>query len=149
MEYTRRNILGLAENSDPGNVCGTVVQRVTADFQNPSFRGTSFASNLSASYEHNSENPVYSDTIAQTGFQLQKPLNHKKTQHLYLRYSLSETEITNLLIPDLVPAQRLNVRLSTLSATYSRDTRDNPWTPHAASSRAWRLTLIRRCWAPA
>ena len=126
VEYTRRNILGLAENLTLGIFAGRLLQRVTADFQNPSFRGTSFTSNLSASYEHNSENPVYSDTIAQTGFQLQKPLNHKKTQHLYLRYSLSETTITNLLIPDLVPPNELDVRLSTLSATYSRDTRDNP-----------------------
>ncbi len=46
--------------------------------------------------------------------------------HLLLRYSFSETQITNLLIPDLVPPNELNVRLSTLSATYSRDTRDNP-----------------------
>lgn len=126
VEYTRRNILGLAENLTLGTFAGRLVQRVSANFQDPSFRGTSFTSDLNASYEHNSENPVYSDTIAQTGFQLQKPLDHKKTQHLFLRYSLSETEITNLLIPDLVPPNERDVRLSTLSATYSRDTRDNP-----------------------
>jgi len=126
VEYTRRNILGLAENLTLGTFAGRLLQRVTANFQNPSFHGTSFTSDLSASFEHNSENPIYSDTIEQTGFQLQKPLNHKKTQHLFLRYNFSETGITNLLIPDLVPASDLNVRLSTLSATYSRDTRDNP-----------------------
>ena len=92
VEYTRRNILGLAETLTLGTLAGRLLQRVTANFQNPSFRGTSFASDLNASFEHNSENPIYSDTIAQTGFQLQKPLNHKKTQHLYLRYSLSETQ---------------------------------------------------------
>jgi outer membrane protein assembly factor BamA len=125
VEYTRRNIWGMAESLTLGTLAGRLVQRVSANFQNPSFRGTSFASNLSASYEHNSENPIYADEIEQSGFQLQKPLNHKKTLHLLLRYTFSETQITNLLIPDLVPSSDLSVRLSTLSATYSRDTRDN------------------------
>jgi outer membrane protein assembly factor BamA len=125
VEYTRRNLFGLAESLSFGALAGRLVQKVTADFQNPSFRGTSFSSDLNASFIHNTENPIYSDEIEQSGFQLQKPLNHKKTLHLLLRYSFSETQITNLLIPDLVPASDLNVRLSTLSATYSRDTRDN------------------------
>lgn len=125
VEYTRRNIFGLAESLTLGTLDGRLVQRVTANFQNPSFRGTSFASDLNASFEHNSENPIFSDEIEQTGFQLQKPLNRKKTLHLLLRYSFSETQLTNLLIPGLVPANQLDVRLSTFSATYSRDTRDN------------------------
>jgi outer membrane protein assembly factor BamA len=125
VEYTRRNILGMAESLTLASLAGRLVQRVTASFQNPSFRGTSFNSNLSASFEHNSENPIYTDKIEQIGFQLGKPLDHKKTQNLYLRYNFSETEISNLLIPELVPTSDLDVRLSTLSATYSRDTRDN------------------------
>ena len=125
VEYTRRNIWGSADSLTLGSLAGRLIQRVTANFQNPSFYGTSFASNLNTSFEHNSENPTYADTIEGVGFQLQKPLNHKKTLHLILRYSFSETQLTNLLIPDLVPANQLNVRLSTLSATYSRDTRDN------------------------
>lgn len=125
VEYTRRNIFGMAESLTLGTLAGRLVQRVTANFLNPSFLGTSFASNLNASFEHNSENPIFSDTIEGVGFQLQKPLNHKKTMHLLLRYSFSETQITNLLIRNLVPPDQQNVRLSTLSATYSRDTRDN------------------------
>ena len=46
--------------------------------------------------------------------------------NLILRYSFSETQITNLLIPELVPQSDLERRLSTVSATYSHDTRDNP-----------------------
>ncbi len=125
VEYTRRNILGMAESLTLGALAGRLVQRGTANFQNPSFRGTSFASNLNASFEHNSENPIFSDTIEGVGFQLQKPLNHKKTMHLLLRYNFSETQITNLLFVNLVPPDQQNVRLSTLSATYSRDTRDS------------------------
>lgn len=125
VEYTKRNIRGRAETLTFGALAGRLVQRVTANYQDPSFRGTSWASDLNASYEHNSQNPVFTDRISQTGFQLQKVLDHKKTQNLYLRYSFSETKITNLIIQDLVPTSDLNVRLSTLSATYSRDTRDN------------------------
>ena len=125
-EYTRRNIFGLAESLTLGTLDGRLLQRASANFQNPSLRGTSFSSDLNVSFEHNSENPVYTDRLELVGFQLQKTLDHKKTQHLYLRYTFSETQITNLLIPDLVPPNDLNVRLSTLSATYSHDTRDNP-----------------------
>jgi outer membrane protein assembly factor BamA len=125
LEYTRRNLFGSAESLTLASLAGRLVQRVSANFQNPSFFGTSFANNLNASFEHNSENPIYSDELEQIGFQLLKPLNHKKTLHLLLRYNFSETQITDLLIPDLVPSNQLNVRLSTLSGTYSRDTRDN------------------------
>ncbi len=125
VEYTRRNMFGLAETLTFGSLAGRLVQRVTANFQNPSFRGTSWTSDLNASFEHNSQNPIYTDRIVQSGLQFQKTLDHKKTQNLYLRYSYSDTQITNLLIPDLVPANDLSVRLSTLSATHSRDTRDN------------------------
>jgi outer membrane protein assembly factor BamA len=126
VEYTRRNIFGLAESLTLATLDGRLLQRVTANFQNPSFLRTSFASNLNASFEHNSENPIYADRIELAGFQLQKPLDHKKKQNLNLRYSYSWTQITNLIIPQLIPnASDLNVRLSTLSATYSHDTRDN------------------------
>jgi outer membrane protein insertion porin family len=131
VEYTRRNILGLAETLTLGTLAGRLVQRVTANFQNPSFRGTSFASNLSASFERNSQNPIFTDRIEQAGFQLQKPLDSKKVQNLFLRYSYSETQITNLIIPQLILSPSdLDVRLSTLSATYSRDTRDNSLDAH-------------------
>ncbi len=126
LQYTRRNISGLAETLTLGTLDGRLLQRVTADFQNPSFRGTSWTSDLNASFEHNSENPVYTDRIEQSGFQLQKPLDSKKIRNVFLRYNYSQTQITNLLIPQLIDPSDLNVRLSTLSATYSRDTRDNP-----------------------
>ncbi len=125
VEYTRKNIFGMGESLSIGALAGRLVQRVTAAFLNPSFRGTSFSSSLNGSFEHNTENPTFSDQIEGVGFQLQKPLNHKKTMHLLLRYNFSETQITNLLIRDLVPPDQQNVRLSTLSATYTRDTRDN------------------------
>ena len=141
-EYTRRNIFGLAETFTIGTLDGRLVQRVTADFQNPSFRGTSFASDLNASFEHNSQNPIYTDRIEQAGFQLQKPLNRKKTQTLFLRYGYSETQITNLLLPDLILNKSdFDVRLSTLSATYSHDTRDNTLDAHRGNYQSVEIDL--------
>ena len=131
VEYTRRNIRGRAETLTLASLAGRLTQRVTANYQDPSFRGTSFASDLNASFEHNSENPIYTDRIEQAGFQLQKPLDSKHVNNLFLRYSFSKTQITNLIIPELIPSPSdLNVRLSTLSATYSRDTRDNSLDAH-------------------
>jgi len=125
-EYTRRNVFGMAESLSLATLDGRLLQRVTASFQDPSFHGTSFTSNLNGSFEHNSENPIFTDRLEQAGFQLQRSLDHKKQQRLYLRYSYSVTQITNLIIPQLIlNSSDLNVRLSTLSATYSRDTRDN------------------------
>jgi outer membrane protein assembly factor BamA len=128
--YTRRNIFGEAETLTLGTIDGRLLQRVNANFQNPSFRGTSWISNLNATFEHNSENPIFTDRIEQIGFQLQKHLDHKHTQTLFARYSFSGTQITNLIIPPgpeglIQNSSDLDVRLSTLSATYIRDTRDN------------------------
>jgi len=131
VEYTRRNVRGLAETLTIGSLAGRLVQRVTTNYQDPHFRGTSFASDTSASFEHNSENPIYTDRIEQAGFQLQKPLDSKKYKNLFLRYSFSDTQITNLIIPDLIPSSSdLKVRLSTLSATLSNDTRDSVLDAH-------------------
>jgi outer membrane protein assembly factor BamA len=126
VEYTRRNILGLAESLTIGSLAGRLTQRVSANFQNPSLWGTSWASDVNASFSHDSSNPIYTDRIALGGFQVQRAVNHNKTEHVYFRYSYSDTEITNLLIPELVPSSDLDVKLSTVAATFSRDTRDKP-----------------------
>jgi outer membrane protein assembly factor BamA len=63
-------------------------------------------------------------------FQLERPLDEKREQNLILRYSLSRQNLTNLTIPELVPPRDRNIRLSTLSAVYIRDARDNALDPH-------------------
>jgi outer membrane protein insertion porin family len=68
--------------------------------------------------------------LGQIGWQLQHPLNPDKTNNIFLRYSFSETGITHLLIPGLIPSQDLHVRLSTFSASFIRDTRDNVLDAH-------------------
>jgi outer membrane protein insertion porin family len=56
-----------------------------------------------------------------------------------LRYSFSETGITRLLIPALVPPEDLHTRLSTLSANFVRDTRDNILDAHKGAYYSYEI----------
>jgi len=47
-----------------------------------------------------------------------------------LRYTLTHTRLTDLVIPELVPEKDLGTRLSTFAVVWLRDTRDNPLDPH-------------------
>jgi outer membrane protein insertion porin family len=125
LEYTRKNVRGKAETITFAGLAARLLQRASVTFQDPHFRSTEWASNLTLSGEHNSENPIFTSRLAEFGFQLQRPLNADKTRNLFLRYSLRQTGLTHLLIPELVPPEDRHVRLSTLSANYIRDTRDN------------------------
>ena len=125
VEYTRKNVRGKAETFTIAALAARLNQRGNISFTDPHFRSSDWASTLNLSGEHNSENPIFSSRLADFSFQLQRALNSDKTQTLFLRYGIKQTGLTHLLIPDLVPAQDQHVRLSTLSAIYTRDTRDN------------------------
>ena len=125
-QYTRSNVRGQGESITIGALAGPLVRRATFNFTDPNFRWTSWSANLSALGENNKENPIFTSRQAQFGYQLQRALDAKKTQNLFLRYSYTETGLANLVIPELVPEQDRHTRLSTLSANYIRDTRDNP-----------------------
>ena len=58
------------------------------------------------------------------------PPRPRKERHLFLRYSFSQTDLTRILIPALVPTDDQHVRLSTLAANLTRDTRDNALDEH-------------------
>lgn len=125
VEYVRRNVRGRAETLTIGALAGRLQQHATFQFTDPYFRGTDWASILDASFAHNSENPIFTSRIFQSGFQLQHALNKDKTQHVFLRYRWRQTGLSRIEIPDLVPLEDRHVRLSTFSASYVRDTRDN------------------------
>ncbi len=125
VEYLRKNIRGRAETLTLSALAGRLDQRGTIDFADPYVRGTDWSSHLALSGEHDSQNPIFTSRLAQFSYQLQRPLNDSKTQNFFLRYSLKQTGLTRLLIPDLIAPEDRHVRLSTLSATYVRDTRDN------------------------
>ena len=80
--------------------------------------------------DYNKQNPLFTSRQVLGTFQLERPLDEKQQQSLILRYSLSRLNLTNLEIPALVPPKDRNTRLSTLSAVYIRDARDNAVDPH-------------------
>jgi translocation and assembly module TamA len=105
-------------------------QRAAAYYIDPNFRWSSWKATTSLSGERNEENPVYSSQQELGSFQLQRDLNKAKTTTLFFRYSFSQTDITRLEIPDLVSEADRHVRLSTLAANLTRDTRDNVLDEH-------------------
>jgi outer membrane protein insertion porin family len=123
--YTRNNVRGKAESITIGALTAPLLRRATAVYTNPTLRWTSWTANFTATGERSRENPIYSARQAQLGFQLQRALDRDKKQNLFLRYTITQTGLTELLIPALVPKEDLHTRLSTLSGTYIHDTRDN------------------------
>ena len=124
IEYTRKDLWGKAETISFTALAGRLDQRGAITYTDPYFRGTNWASSFNVGAEHDAENPIFTSLVGQAGYQLQRALNSDKTTNLFLRYNYSQTDLTDILIPDLVPAEDEHVRLSTLSATYVRDTRD-------------------------
>jgi outer membrane protein insertion porin family len=130
IEYTRKDLWGKAETLSFTALAARLDQRGAITYTDPYFRGTNWSSSFNIGGEHDAENPIFTSLLGQAGYQLQHALNSDKTTNLFLRYNYSQTGLTNLLIPDLVPAEDQHVRLSTLSATYVRDTRDNQLDAH-------------------
>jgi outer membrane protein insertion porin family len=129
-QYTRNNFRGKGESVSFTAFAGRLDQHVAAYYIDPNFRWSQWKSTTSISYERNEENPIFSSRQEQASYQVQRPVNHDKTDTLFLRYSFSQTNLTRILIPALVPTADQNVRLSTLAANFTRDTRDNALDEH-------------------
>ena len=86
------------------------------------FRGSNWRTSATIGGEHNEENPIFTDRIGTVGYQFQhalgKSLEGKKTTNIFLRYNFQLTRVSNLLIPELVPPNQLNVHLSSLAANW-------------------------------
>ncbi len=130
IEYTRRNVRGKGESINLSGLAGRLDQRGSVAYINPAFRWTHWTSNFTITGEHNSENPIFTSRIFETGWQLQRALNPDQTQNFLVRYSFNEIGLTHLLIPALVPPEDQHVRLSAVSGTYIRDTRDSALDAH-------------------
>jgi outer membrane protein insertion porin family len=141
LEYTRNNLFGKAESLTFSALGARLQQNGSILYTDPTFRWTNWASTFSLTGQHNSENPIFTFRQGQFGYQLQRPLNRDKTTNLFLRYTFTETGLTNLLIPELVPAKDQHVRLSTISATYIRDTRDSPTDAHKGIYESYEFDL--------
>ena len=124
IQYTRKDLWGKAQTISFNALGSRLDQRGQIAYTDPYFRGSNWASSFNIGGEHDAQNPIFTSVIGQAGWQLQRALNQDKTRNLFLRYNYSQTGLTELLIPDLVPPSDRHVRLSTLSAVYVRDTRD-------------------------
>lgn len=130
LQYTRNNFRGKGESLSVTGFGGRLDQRVAFYYIDPNFRWTNWRATTSFSAEHNAENPIFSSEQEIGGIQLQRFLDPKQKNTLFLRYQFSQTNITNVLIQALVPTADQNVRLSTLAANFTRDTRDNALDEH-------------------
>lgn len=130
LDFARHNILGKAQTASIGIVASRLDQRIALTYANPHLSGSSWSSLFSVSAERTSENPIYTATLGQGSFQVEKALDPKHATNVIVRYSFQRTNLNNITIPNLVLPQDQHVRLSTMEVEYLRDTRDNPLDAH-------------------
>lgn len=129
-QYTRNNVRGKGESLSATAFAGRLDQRVAGYYIDPNFRWSSWGATTSILAERDEENPVYSSQVENGSVQLQKFIDRARHDVFFLRYSFSQTDLTRILIPDLVLPQDQHVRLSTIAGNLTRDTRDNPLDAH-------------------
>jgi outer membrane protein assembly factor BamA len=133
VEYTRRNMRGLAETASASLLLSRLDQRALTTYSQPHFIGSQWQSLTSFSIERNSENPLFTAGLGDLSFQVERLLSRKSNTRLQLRYDFNKTTLSHLLVPDLVLERDRHVTLSTWSATLIRDTRDKPLDAHKGS----------------
>jgi len=138
-QYTRNNVRGKAESISVTAFGGRLDQRFAIYYIDPNFRWTSWKATTSALIERNEENPIFSSQQEHGTFQLQRPIDRSGHDILYFQYSFSKVNLTRVLIPDLVPLRDRSIRLSTLSANLTRDSRDNALDEHRGVLRSLQL----------
>jgi len=144
IQYTRTNFRGKAETITLGALAGPLVRRASAAYTNPTLHWTKWTSNFTVSGEINKENPIFNSRQGQFSWQLQRPLDEKRTKNLFLRYSFTETGLSHLVIPGLGRHEELHTRLSTLSGNYIRDTRDNVLDAHKGTHQSFQFDFNAR-----
>jgi outer membrane protein insertion porin family len=130
IEFTRRNLRGKGETAGASILAAQLDQRVLTTYLQPSFVGSQWHSLSSFSLERNSQNPLFTATLGDLSFQVERVISNKTNTRAQLRYDFNRTILSHLLVPDLVLPQDRNVRLSTVSGTLIRDTRDKPLDAH-------------------
>lgn len=139
-QYVRKNVRGRAETFSIGGLAARLNQRASLNYTDPYIRDTNWASNFTASFEHNSENPIFTSRITDFGWQIQRPWKGEANT-LMLRYNFRKTALTRLLIQDLVPVEDRSVRLSSVGGTFIHDTRDNVLDAHKGTYQSYELSI--------
>jgi outer membrane protein assembly factor BamA len=130
IEFTRHNMRGRGETIGSSLLLSRLDQKLMGTYGQPHFLGGQWQSLTSISLERNSENPLFTATLGDAGFQVERLISHKNNTRLQLRYDFNKTDLSHLIVSQLVLPQDLSVRLSTVSATLIRDTRDKPLDAH-------------------
>ena len=130
LQYTRNNLRGKAESMTTTAFAGRLDQRFAFYYIDPSLRWSHWKATTQASFERSEENPLFSSRIELASLQLQRPIDHAGKNIVFVRYSYSKTDLTHVLVEELVPPRDQHIQLSTWSGNFTRDTRDNPLDEH-------------------
>jgi outer membrane protein insertion porin family len=130
IQFSRHNIRGRAETASIGIELSRLDQRGAFTYSDPDVWGSRWSSLFSVTAERSTENPIFTAALGQAAFQVETALDKRKMQKIITRYSYGRTDLTHLLIPELVLPEDRNVRLSSVYAEYVRDTRDKPLDAH-------------------
>jgi outer membrane protein insertion porin family len=130
ISYSRLNLRGRAETLSVSALVSSLDQKGALSYGDPQFLDTNWKSLINTSAERNTQNPLFAARIGQAQFQIERSLDAAKTQRLQLRYTFEQTSLNHLLIQNFVPAEDLSTHMSTVSASFLRDTRDKPLDAH-------------------
>jgi outer membrane protein assembly factor BamA len=130
IQYTRNNMRGKGESLEMTAFAGRLDQRGAIYYIDPNFHWSPWRATVSASYESNEQNPIFSSKIGSGSAQMQRAVDRSMKDIFFFSYSFSKTDLTRVLISDLVPVEDRHIRLSTLAANFTRDTRDNVLDEH-------------------
>jgi outer membrane protein insertion porin family len=130
LEFTRRNMRGLAETASASLLLSRLDQRILGTYGQPHFLHSQWQSLTSLSIERNSENPLFTAGLGDLSFGVERVISTKTNTRLQLRYDFNKTDLSHILVPQLVLDRDRSVRLSTVSATIIRDMRDKPLDAH-------------------
>ena len=133
LDITRRNMRGLAETVNVQLLGSQLDQKALSSYTIPSLHRTKWNGLASLSFERTSENPLYTAQLEDGTFQVERVLKKQTNTRLQVRYNYNHTTLSELLVPELVLPQDRNVRLSSVSGSFIRDTRDNPLDAHGGT----------------
>jgi outer membrane protein assembly factor BamA len=91
--------------------------------------------------ERTSENPIFTARLGGAGIQFQHYLDKNRQKSVIFRYDFRRTNLSNIAIPGLVLPEDQNVRLSSLSASFSRDSRDSPLDAHKGIYESFQVDM--------
>jgi outer membrane protein insertion porin family len=129
-QLARHNIRGRAETATIGIVASRLYQSASFTYADPYLHSSRWSSLLSASAQRSTENPIFTDRQQVASFQIERQLDRRRTKKAVVGYSYQRTDLSKILIPELVLPQDQHVKLSTIYVQYLRDTRDNPLDAH-------------------